>query len=452
MPFLANDPLTQRILALFGLGSPDRTGEPSLVPASAHRTTLKRSTVPASTGVLVAGFAETPAVDQGAGALAAKAIKWTKQVYSIYTDAAKLGKTAISSAEASELEPTALEFGVDLSGAGLDVAPTVTLAEVSGGELALGTDVGIEAAAGGTAAAGAGGSGGAGGAGAAATGLGTLVAGVSVAGIMAAVTYAVAYGVHTLLKAVLPKDLPLGRNTTAANNIVSQKSRMIGMAGEQAVIEYIKTHINTGDLLRLAMAGPNLSPHGEVLFHHPIAGSGGSFYNQVDPAYDALLTRVWNGDVSALKDFVSGVEVYYGETGATHPSWDATDWYRRTLVYTVPKEVQNQLEPLFLLWQPTPSWKTERESVWAYLFPGGYPSDATIEEVKTAGGIDLWLEAFRRRNVIICTYFRDPAEYTLSDDDVSWLARSWQQIPYAYNPPAISQKYLAYSDSGGGSD
>jgi len=94
--------------------------------------------------------------------------------------------------------------------------------------------------------------------------------------------------------------------------------------------------MNASSLLGLAGAGP-IGPGSEMQFRHQTAGGWG------DQGYKDLLHRAQAGDPQAVQDFVSGIQVYTGETGANKVNQAATDSYRRSLVNQLPQNLQQQL-------------------------------------------------------------------------------------------------------------
>lgn len=460
MGFWADDPLTRGLLVAIGLATVGAGGSSS----SVHNSTLQSSSpspgrrvIPAASGSLVADFfsqrqPQTP--------VAKVALDSAKKVYDVYNKGQKLlGLGAQSPTYSSAIDAPFAEAATltEVSGGELALgtpealtifAEAAPLVQVSGGEIAVGVTTGATAGStsGGTSAAGAG----AATAGATVTGEITLMGVLGPLGIMAGITAAVATGIHYLIKGLLPSDLPYGRGRvfSAADNMSSQKSKLLGMRGGDAITTYIKNHRNFNDLVRLAGSGPNLSPHGEVLFHHPTAGLGGDFMNHASPDYLALLTNVYNHNVAALNEFVRGVEIYTGETGATHPHWEATDWYRRSLVSCVPADVRKALYPLDTIWQPMPGYQTMAETLTAYLFPGGYVDQRALEDVNAAGGIDVYLSKQVGAPWGGCPYFRDTSLIILTQDQADRIARMWPervQSAIAEN----DQRWLAYSQSGG---
>lgn len=457
MGFWADDPLTRGLLTLIGLGVTGAKGSASSTQ-NLHSASPSpgRRVIPAASGSLVADFfsqshPQTP--------VAKVALDSAKKVYDVYNKGQKLlGLGAQSPTYSSAIDAPFAEAATltEVSGGELAVgtpealaifAETAPLVEVSGGEIAVGVTTGATAGgtSGGTTAAGTGGAA----AGSTVAGEVSLMGVLGPVGIMAGVTAAVATGVHYLIKGLLPSELPYGRGKSfsAADNMSSQKSKILGLRGGDAITTYIKNHRNFNDLVRLAGSGPNLSPHGEVLFHHPTAGLGGDFMNHASPDYLALLTNVYNHNLQAINEFVRGVEIYTGETGATHPHWEATDWYRRSLVYCVPTEARKALEPLGTIWQPMPGYQNMYETIMAYLFPGGYVDRRALEDVNAAGGIDVYLS----KHVGVwngCPYFRDVSKLVLTQDQADSIASLWPSR--VQNVLAEEdQRWLAYSQSGG---
>lgn len=152
--------------------------------------------------------------------------------------------------------------------------------------------------------------------------------------------------VGTLMNAITgqgifgPTPLPFterGLNWSAAENAASQVSKMTGIKGAERLLEVIKQTNDPTMLLHLAALGRDpsaegntrLAPHGEIQFFHP-------GYPQPEQ-FQAVVRRIMEtGDQNLLRDFISGVSIQTGESGATKHDFALTDWYRRQLVSLLP--------------------------------------------------------------------------------------------------------------------
>lgn len=163
-----------------------------------------------------------------------------------------------------------------------------------------------------------------------------------------------------------PTPLPFGRGRgfSAADNLASQTSKYLSTKiaeGLQGVIQQAKSPM---DLLGLAAAGrttqgpyhSSLAPHGEVQFFHPAYGE--------PAAFQAALKRiVETDDAGLLRQFISGVSIQTGETGATTHNFALTDWYRRQLVSLLPEDspLRKDMAGLF---EPLPAGYAEENFSW----------------------------------------------------------------------------------------
>src|SRR3990167_3568479 len=134
--------------------------------------------------------------------------------------------------------------------------------------------------------------------------------------------------------------LPFGRGNqfSSADNLASQISQFRGMQGANALQGGIKGATDPNQLLGMALAGPNLSPHGELQFYLPgpggttlSGGKGGVQSTPTNPLYAQLVQQAAQGDPQALRQFIGNIQIQSGESGAAIDNYLLTDWYRRQL-------------------------------------------------------------------------------------------------------------------------
>lgn len=236
---------------------------------------------------------------------------------------------------------------------------------------------------------------------------------------------------HTVIKLIIGPPLPYGTGYSSADNISSQKSLATGYRGKLVLGRYIQNQQgNPGALLGLALAGAKLAPHGEVIFRHDRAGFGGDWARAADPAYVNLVNHS-TGSVDDLRELVSGIHIAIGETGIVKSDWWVTDWYRRTLVASLPPNVRAGLGDLDLIFEvPTPA-----EYLPVNLFTQFFGDDLVtgrfnLTAVGVVGGFEAQLEAalqvvpssrFPDLGIALTSAFRDPWELDLTATDRDFL-------------------------------
>ena len=160
---------------------------------------------------------------------------------------------------------------------------------------------------------------------------------------------------------------------SSADNAASQISAMTGLKGATQLQGVIQSATDPGQLLGLALAGPGLSPHGEVQFYMVgpngetlSGGKGGVQQTPTNAAYEALVRRAAQNDPQALRDFISRVRIQSGESGAAKDDYLLTDWYRRKLVSLLP-ETHPVRQDVAGLFEPTPANQLPEARANAYL-------------------------------------------------------------------------------------
>ena len=165
-----------------------------------------------------------------------------------------------------------------------------------------------------------------------------------------------------------------GRGFSSAENAASQISKMRGIQAAKELQRFIEQPNSPNNLFSLAQMGsnPNWSslPTGEIQFTHK---------NTPTPAaYGQLMQAVQSGDPNALRDFISGVSIQTGESGATKADYPLTDWYRRQFVSSLPGNhpLRQNMTGLF---EPTPQ---------SYLEPHQYLASINPSYFTIGGGLD----------------------------------------------------------------
>jgi hypothetical protein len=77
--------------------------------------------------------------------------------------------------------------------------------------------------------------------------------------------------------------------------------------------------------------GPGIG-QGQVKFNWR-GHDGGDYENQMSPVYQEALMKAAGGDPQAIRDFISGLDIYTGETGLTKANPSLTDYYRREMAH-----------------------------------------------------------------------------------------------------------------------
>lgn len=99
------------------------------------------------------------------------------------------------------------------------------------------------------------------------------------------------------------------------------------------------------ELLGLSAAGAALSPHGELKFVHNTWGQGGDYLSPANPTLVKNLEQIaTTGDPALLKEFLGGIRVVHGETGAPIDDYYLTDLYKRSLVSMLPENHPVRIE------------------------------------------------------------------------------------------------------------
>jgi hypothetical protein len=109
------------------------------------------------------------------------------------------------------------------------------------------------------------------------------------------------------------------RNNTASSAYTQGLSGAIGQAE------------GLPDFLNLAAMGPGIG-QGQVKFNWR-GHDGGDYENQMSPVYQEALMKAAGGDPQAIRDFISGLDIYTGETGLTKVNPSLTDYYRREMAH-----------------------------------------------------------------------------------------------------------------------
>jgi hypothetical protein len=109
------------------------------------------------------------------------------------------------------------------------------------------------------------------------------------------------------------------RNNTATSAYTQGLSGAIGQAE------------GLSDFLSLASMGPRIG-QGQVKFNWR-GHDGGDYENGMSPVYQQALERAATGDPQGLRDFISGLDIYTGETGLTKVNPSLTDYYRREMAH-----------------------------------------------------------------------------------------------------------------------
>ena len=165
-----------------------------------------------------------------------------------------------------------------------------------------------------------------------------------------------------------------GRGFSSAENAASQISKMRGIQAAKGLQRFIEQPNSPYDLFSLAQMGsnPNWSslPTGEIQFTHK---------NTPTPAdYGQLMQAVQSGDPNALRDFISGVSIQTGESGATKADYPLTDWYRRQFVSSLPTNhpLRQNMAGLF---EPTPQSYLEPLQYLASINPSGFALGSQLD-------------------------------------------------------------------------
>lgn len=164
--------------------------------------------------------------------------------------------------------------------------------------------------------------------------------------------------------------LPFGRGNqfSSADNLASQLSQFRSLQGSNQLLAAIQGTTDPSLLLTMAAMGRTpedpayntlLAPHGELQFSHPQYATPEAFQAAVQAIQQT-------GDPDLLRQFISGVNIQTGESGATKENYPLTDWYRRQLVSLLP-ETHPLRQDMAGLFAPTPPEYLPEQRAASYL-------------------------------------------------------------------------------------
>jgi hypothetical protein len=240
------------------------------------------------------------------------------------------------------------------------------------------------------------------------------------------------------------KDRNERRNNTATSAYTEGLSGAIGQAD------------GLEDFFQLAAMGPHIG-QGQVKFNWR-GHDGGDYENEMSPVYQQALMKAAGGDPQAIRDFISGLDIYTGQTGLTKTNPSLTDYYRREMAHAAGIEDPTGLfSPGFQPGQSAANaalgenwaelggnWSDPRTISMLQGLLGGGMTSTPYAVGPTYGQYGSYLD------IPISQHYRQPGELQVSGAQRGQLDQTLQRLMRDMaTQQQIQQEYIA-SQTGGG--